>query len=200
MVAAVLVVIVAAGLLSLPGGLKGSTSTSTSTTTTKTTTAPPTTTISGPSSSLSVTSTAFFSPSVSTISANLTVSTVTVIIPKGATFQVQSSFDCLAGNFAQPFNVTASSLLEGGIGAPEPGVTLYVSTARDAQTTDLGHPASWVYTSGLTDATTFSIPLSPGSYVLWTEGADMRCGAKVVTPLEQMTTVIITQAVTVAPR
>jgi hypothetical protein len=141
-----------------------------------------------------------FSPSVSTISANSTVSTVTVVIPKGATFQVQSSFDCLAGNFAQPFNVTAPSLLEGGIGAAEPGVTLYVSTAQGAQTIDLGHPASWVYTSGLTEATTFNLPLSPGSYVLWTEGADMRCGAKVVTPLEQMTTVIITQAVTVTPR
>ena len=141
-----------------------------------------------------------FSPSVSTISANSTLSTVTVIIPKGATFKVQSSFDCLAGHLAQPFNVTATSLLEGGIGAGEPGVTLYVSTAQDAQTTDLGHPASWVYTSGLTDSTIFNLPLAPGSYVLWTEGADMRCGASVVTPLEQLTTVIITQAVTVTPR
>jgi hypothetical protein len=132
-------------------------------------------------------------------STNSTLSGVTVILPEGATYQVSSSFDCVAGNSAQPFNVTAPSRLEGGITAGGPGVTLYVSTAQDAQTLNEGHPTAWIYTSGLTNSTNFTVALAPGSYVLWTEGADMGCGATIVEPLEELTTVTVTQAVTVAP-
>jgi len=188
------VVVVAAGLSLLyrTGGLEGHTSTLNTTTPTSTTTG-------GSSSSSSVVTSTSFSQSISTISTNSTLSTVTVIIPEGATFQVQSSFDCLAGHSVQPFNVTATSLLEGGMSAGSPGATLYVATAQDAQTISLGHPASWVYSSGPTNSTSFSLALTPGSYVLWTEGADMGCGASIVTPLEELTTVTVTQAVTVTP-
>ncbi len=151
------------------------------------------------SSSPSGVTTTSFSPSISTVSTDSTLSTVTVIVPQGATYPVQSSYDCLAGHFAQPFNVTTNSLLAGEISASQPGVTLYVSTAQDAQTVELGHPAAWVYTSGLTNSTSFSLLLSPGSYVFWTEGADMGCGASTITPLEQLTTVTAIQAVTLTP-
>jgi len=151
------------------------------------------------SSSSSGMTTTSFSTSVSTISTDSTLSILTVIVPLGTTYQVQSSYDCLAGHFAQPFNVTTNSILEGGISAGQPGVTIYVSTAQDAQTVKLGHPAAWVYTSGLTNSTSFSLLLHQGSYVFWTEGADMGCGASTITPLEQLTTVTATQAVTLTP-
>lgn len=179
----VLVLAAAAGLLYMMGHQEVRTSTLSTT---------------AASSSSAVTSTSF-SPSVSTVSANSTLTAVTVIIPEGATYQVSSSFDCVAGHFAQPFNVTATSRLGGGIVAGGPGVTLYVSTAQDAQTTDQGHPTAWAYSSGLTNSTSFSITLPQGSYVLWTEGADMGCGATIVEPLEELTTVTVTQAVTLTP-
>jgi hypothetical protein len=130
-----------------------------------------------------------------------TVSTTTsspgtsVIIPLGTAYQVQSSYDCVAGYVVQPFNVTVASILQGAINATKPGVTLYVATLQDAGTTTMGHPAAWIYSSGLTNSTNFSVPLAPGSYVFWTEGADLGCGATIVTPLEQETTVTVTEAV-----
>lgn len=138
-------------------------------------------------------------PSSSTVSTNTRRSTGNVIIANGTTYQVSSSFDCVAGHSVQPFNVTAASVLEGRISAGNPGVTLYVSTAQQAQTTSQGHPAAWVYSSGLTNSTSLSVALTPGSYVLWTEGADMGCGATIVEPLEELTTVTVTQAVTLTP-
>jgi len=123
----------------------------------------------------------------------------TVIVPQGTTYQVQSSYDCLAGHAAQPFNVTASSNLEGAISAGQPGVTLYISDVQDAQNLSMGHPALWVYTSGLTNSTNFKVLLAPGSYVIWIEGADLGCGASTVEPLEQLTTVTITEAITLIP-
>jgi hypothetical protein len=126
-------------------------------------------------------------------------STGTVIVPQGTTYQVQSSYDCVAGHVAQPFNVTSSSNLEGAISAGQPGVTLYVSDAQDVQDLNMGHPALWAYTSGLTNSTSFKSLLVPGSYVIWIEGADLGCGATIVTPLEQLTTVNVTQAVTLIP-
>jgi hypothetical protein len=184
-VAVVLVLTVAAGagLFYMMGHLQAGTSTLS-------------TTVASSSSEVNSTS---FSASTSTVSANSTLATMTVIIPDGATYQVSSSFDCVAGHFAQPFNVTATSSLEGGISAGSPGVTLYVSTAQEAQTTVQGHPAAWAYSSGLTNSTSFSIVLSPGSYVVWIEGADMGCGATIVEPLEELTTVTVTQAVALTP-
>jgi hypothetical protein len=126
-------------------------------------------------------------------------STGTVIVPQGTTYQVQSSYDCVAGHIAQPFNVTASSNLEGAISAGQPGVTLYIADAQDVQDLSMGHPALWTYTSGLTNSTSFKSLLVPGSYVIWIEGADLGCGATTVTPLEQLTTVNVTQAVTLTP-
>jgi len=191
--AAVIVVVVAAGLglLYLTGGL-GQTSTLNST-------APSSTTTARSSSPSSVASSTSSPQSSLTTSTNSTLPTPTVVLPNGTAFQVQSSFDCVAGHSVQPFNVTAASLLTGGISAGNPGVTLYVSTAQEAQTTNQGHPAMWVYTSGLVDSTSFSVALAPGSYVLWTEGGDLGCGAGIVTPLEELTTVTVTQAVTLTP-
>jgi hypothetical protein len=123
----------------------------------------------------------------------------TVILPMGGTYQVQSSYDCLAGHAAQPFNVTSTSALVGGVSAGQPGVTVYVATAQDSLTTDQGHPTAWLYSSGLTTSTSFSLTMAPGSYVLWTEGADMGCGSSTITPLEQLTTVTVMEAVTLTP-
>jgi hypothetical protein len=127
------------------------------------------------------------------------ISTAAVILALGATYQVQSSNDCLAGHSALSFNVTSASLLEGGMSAGQPGVTVYLSSAQEAQTTEQGHPTAWVYSSGLTNSTSLSLTLSPGSYVLWIEGADIGCGSSTVMPLEQLTTVMVTQAVTLTP-
>ena len=126
-------------------------------------------------------------------------STGTVIVPQGTTYQVQSSYDCVAGHVAQPFNVTASSNLEGAISTGQPGVTIYVSNAQDVQDLNMGHPSLWVYTSGLTNSTSFKFLLVPGSYVIWIEGADLGCGASTVTPLEQLTTVTVTQTILLIP-
>lgn len=121
-------------------------------------------------------------------------SSVTLVIAQSARYQVQSSYDCIAGHVEQPFNVTSSSLLEGGISAGPPGVTLYVATAQDAQTISMGHPDTWDYSSGLITSTNFSITLATGSYVIWMEGVDLGCGASTVMPLEQLTNITVTQA------
>ncbi len=105
----------------------------------------------------------------------------------------------MAGHFAQPFNITTISYLEGGINVTNPGVTVYVSTTQQAQTTNLGHPIQWAYSANVTNSTTFKVILPSGSYVLWIEGADMGCGATIVTPLEQLTVVTVTQAIMVTP-
>jgi len=125
--------------------------------------------------------------------------TTVVLVQQGSTYQVQSSYDCVAGHAAVPFNVTTSSTLRGAIVATTPGITVYLATAQEVQTISAGHPASWIYSSGLTNSTSFSVLLQPGSYVLWTEGADLGCGATIVTPLEQMTTVTVTQAIELTP-
>ncbi len=122
-----------------------------------------------------------------------------VLVQQGTTYQVQASYDCVAGHMSVPFNVTTASTLFGAIAAGSPGVTLYVATAQDAQSVSMGHPTSWVYTSGVTSSTSFNIPLGAGSYVLWTEGADLNCGATVVTPLEQLVNVTVTQAIGLTP-
>jgi hypothetical protein len=131
-------------------------------------------------------------PSTITTTETATAISASTVIPQGYTYQVQSSYDCLAGHFAQPFNVSTTSLLEGAISASQPGVTIYVTTAESAQTVSQGHPSAWLYSSGLTNSATFNVILSPGSYMLWIEGADLGCGATIVTPLEQMTTVAVT--------
>lgn len=126
-------------------------------------------------------------------------SSTTTVISQGATYQVQSSYDCLAGHSVASFNVTTTSLFEGRIDAGEPGVTLYVATIQSAQKIDMGHPAAWIYSSGLTNSVGFNLSLGPGYYVLWTEGADLGCGATTITPLEQLTVVTVTQAITLTP-
>ncbi len=128
-----------------------------------------------------------------------TLSTATIILSKGATFQVQSSYDCVAGHFAQLFNATIISYIEGGISATQPGVTVYISTAHEAQKIISGHPAEWIYSSGLTNSTSFNVLLAKGSYALWTEGADLGCGSTIVMPLELLTTVTVTQAILLLP-
>jgi hypothetical protein len=105
----------------------------------------------------------------------------------------------VAGHVDIGFNVTAPSVFAGGLNASDPGVTVYVSTLQDAQTLTMGHPSTWVYSSGLTNSTDFSVPLGTGSYVIWLEGADMGCGQSVVTPLELLTDVTVDQAFTLMP-
>ena len=135
----------------------------------------------------------------STTTSSTTAAAGLIIIPQGIQYQVQSSYDCVAGSTNQTFSVTASSDLQGAISAGSPGVTIYVATVQEAGTTSMGHPAAWVYSSGLTNSTSFNVPLSAGSYVFWTEGADLGCGNTVVMPLEQLTTVTVAQAVTLMP-
>jgi hypothetical protein len=140
----------------------------------------------------------------STNSTNSTSSNSTILLAEGTTFQVSSSFDCVAGNFNQTFSVNSFATLQGGISAAGAGVTLYVSTAQQAQTLYEGHPSMWFYSSGLSNSTSFSFTLVPGSFVFWVEGADMGCialgGGGVVEPLEMLTNVTVTQAVTLVPQ
>ena len=121
---------------------------------------------------------------------------VLTVLPAGATLQVSSSYDCVAGHYAAPFSVQEPSVLSGGFSAGKPGVTLYVATTQQASTLFEGHPSTWVFASGLQSSTSFAASLAPGSYVVWIEGADMNCGATVVMPLEQLTAVNVTQAFT----
>jgi len=146
-----------------------------------------------------VTITTTIGPTASTSSITSSSNTTDILIPRGTTYQVQSSYDCLAGHNSNTLFVTTRSLLSGGISTTPPGVTLYVSSASDATTTESGHPATWTYSSGLTNSTTFSLLLAPGTYVLWTEGADLNCEATTVTPLEQETTVTVMQSIALVP-
>ena len=118
----------------------------------------------------------------------------TVILPAGTTLQVSSSFDCVAGHYSVPFSMEDPSLLSGGFSTSGPGVTLYVATAQQASNVSQGHPSAWTYSTGLQNSTHFAVSLGAGSYVAWIEGADLNCGATVVIPLEELTSVNITQA------
>jgi len=123
----------------------------------------------------------------------------TDILSAGTSFTVTSSMDCVASHYSAAFYVPAIATLTGGFMAKAPGVTAYVATADDANTTFQGHPSNWVYTTGLATSAQVSIVLSPGSYVLWVEGADENCGSEIVTPLEMLTTVNITESVALSP-
>jgi len=116
------------------------------------------------------------------------------VVPAGTRFQVSSSYDCVAGHNTTSFEVQNESVFSGGFISGAPGVTLYVVTTQQASVTFQGHPSTWVYTTGLGNSTTFSVILSPGSYLAWIEGADMNCGSSIVMPLEALTTVNVTQA------
>ena len=123
-------------------------------------------------------------------------SATTVILPANTTLEVSSSFDCVAGHYSLNFSVPEQSTLTGGFSAEGPGVTLYVATAQQAASTFQGHPRSWVYSTGLVSSSSFSVVLPPGSYVVWIEGADQGCGSGIVTPLEMLTQVSITEGFT----
>lgn len=115
------------------------------------------------------------------------------LLPAGASLEVTSSEDCLAGHASLNFTVQQQSVLSGAYSASSPGVTLYFSTSLQASDTYQGHPESWIFSTGLQGSSTFAVVLPPGSYVVWIEGADMNCGATVVTPLEMLTQVNVTQ-------
>jgi hypothetical protein len=124
----------------------------------------------------------------------------TVVLPAGTSLQVSSSFDCVAGHYATGFITQSNSVLKGGFVSGRPGVTLYVATAQQVSSTFQGHPADWVFTTGLVNSTSFSVALTPGSYFVWIEGANMNCGSQIVTPLEELTTVNVTQGFIVNPK
>lgn len=123
-------------------------------------------------------------------------STTSVILPANSTLTVSSSYDCVAGHFSLNLSSAEQSTLTGGFSAEEPGVTAYVATAQQAASTFQGHPASWVYSTGLVSSSHFAVVLSPGSYVVWIEGADQGCGSEIVMPLETLTQVNITEGFT----
>jgi len=118
----------------------------------------------------------------------------TVILPAGTVIQVSSSYDCVAGHYSVPFSTQDQALLTGGFSAEAPGVTLYVATSQQASVVSQGHPSGWVYSTGLQNSSRFAINIPPGTYVIWIEGANLNCGAHIVMPLEQLTTVTITEA------
>jgi hypothetical protein len=121
----------------------------------------------------------------------------TVILPAGTVIQVSSSYDCVAGHYSLAFSTQNQTLLAGGFSAEAPGVTLYVATAQQASVVSQGHPSSWVYSTGLQNSSRFAINVPSGAYVIWIEGADLNCGSRIVMPLEQLTTVTITEAFTI---
>jgi hypothetical protein len=123
----------------------------------------------------------------------------TTILTGGTSFQVPSSYDCVAGNYQAQFVADAASVLSGGFTASPPGATLYVATVQQASGLVQGHPAQWVYSTGLQNSSMVRISLPEGSYVLWFEGADLNCGARIVMPLELLTRVNITQSFTLTP-
>lgn len=123
-----------------------------------------------------------------------------IILPANTTFDVSSSYDCVAGHYALNFSVPGQSTLAGGFSSGTPGVTAYVATALQATSTLQGHPATWVYSTGLVKTSNFSVVLSPGSYSIWIEGADLNCGVTIANPLEVLTQVNITQAFTLSSR
>jgi len=121
----------------------------------------------------------------------------TVILPAGATIQVSSSYDCVAGHYSLPFSAQNETMLTGGFSAGAPGVTLYVATVQQSSVVSQGHPSSWVFSTGLQNSSRFAVNLLPGAYVAWIEGANLNCGAHIVMPLELLTTVNITEAFTI---
>jgi hypothetical protein len=123
---------------------------------------------------------------------------IRAILLDNTTFAVSSSLDCVAGHYSVNFS-TPESTLAGGFSAGPPGVTAYIATSQQANTTFQGHPTTYVYSTGLVNSSQFSVLLSPGSYVVWIEGADLNCGSSVVMPLEMLTQVNITQAFTLTP-
>jgi predicted secreted protein len=123
-------------------------------------------------------------------------SATSVILPANTALAVVSSYDCVAGHYSLSFSVPEQSRLTGGFSAEAPGVTAYVATTQQTATTFQGHPATWVYSTGLLNSSHFAIVLSPGSYVVWIEGADQNCGSGIVTPLEMLTQVNITEGLT----
>jgi hypothetical protein len=123
-------------------------------------------------------------------------STTPVILPTGTTLEVSSSFDCVAGHYSLNFSAPEQSTLTGGFSAGTPGVTAYIATAQQAASTFEGHPTSWVYSTGLVNSSHFAVVISPGSYVIWIEGADQGCGSGIVMPLEMLTQVNITESFT----
>ena len=118
----------------------------------------------------------------------------TTVLSAGTTFDVTSSFDCVAGHHSVNFTAQGPSVFAGGFNASSPGVTLYVATTQEAGSTFQGHPSSWVFSTGLVNSSRFAVTLGEGSYVAWIEGADLHCGAKIVMPLEMLTTVNVTAA------
>jgi len=124
-----------------------------------------------------------------------------VIIPGGTAIQVTSSYDCVASHYQVQFGSPGASVLSGAFVARNPGVTLYVATTLQASNLTRGHPSQWVYSTGLLNSTHLGVTLPQGTYVVWIEGADLNCGAKVVMPLEMLTSVNITESflVTSAP-
>lgn len=117
-----------------------------------------------------------------------------VVLAAGTTFNVSSSYDCVASHYEVPLVAHDHSVLSGGFNAGMPGVTVYVATAQEASTVSDSHPSTWLYSTGLQTSASFTVPLSSGSYVAWIEGADENCGATLVMPLEQLTMVNVTQA------
>jgi len=124
---------------------------------------------------------------------------ILVVLPGSTSFNVSSSLDCVASHYSLNLSLPGQSTFAGGFSAGRPGVTMYVATSQEAGTIYQGHPASWVYSTGLVNSSTFSVLLSPGSYVVWIEGADQNCGSSIVMPLEMLTQVNITQAFTTTP-
>ncbi len=121
-----------------------------------------------------------------------------VLLPAGTSLEVSSSYDCVAGHYSLPFDASGQSTLSGAYRAGPSGVTLYVATSEQANSTVDGHPGSWLYSTGLNDTASFSVQLGSGSYVLWIEGADMNCGSGIVEPLELLTQVNVTQGFTLS--
>ncbi len=114
-----------------------------------------------------------------------------VLIPAGTSFEVSSSYDCVAGHYAMDFTVQTESELTGTLSSGVVGLTLYVATLQQSGVTSEGHPSSWVYSEGVGNATSVSATLPQGSYVFWVEGADMNCNSSVVEPLEMLTKVVL---------
>jgi len=139
------------------------------------------------------------SESGSSISTTSTGSTATepegtAILPAGTVIQVSSSYDCVAGHYSLSFSTESQALLTGGFSAGAPGATLYVATVQQASVVYQGHPSSWVYSTGLQNSSRFATSTPPGAYVVWIEGANLNCGARIVMPLERLTNVTITEA------
>jgi hypothetical protein len=120
----------------------------------------------------------------------------TVILPANTVLEVSSSYDCVASHFSLNFSVPEQSTLAGAFSAGAPGVTAYVATAQQAASTFQGHPAAWLYSTGLVSSSSFSVVLPAGTYKIWIEGADQNCGSGIVMPLEMLTRVNITKGFT----